>query len=273
MHVVGNDVTLRVDDKAAVFQDGRRDIHLHILAQEPAFHLVIAPAVLRVDGSQSLHQHLHAVGQLVDARQAPLVLLAHHHPLVLAQRVLAQPERHQCDAQRVEIDRRCYLHFTVDDVVVHLGSCIHRRPRLRGAVQPLVVLHQAGDAEVAQHHLLVLLVAEEEVAGFDVLVYDIVVMAIGQGGGSLQGYAAELVEVAVQVILCQRSALQVFHQLVVTVFPVDVGLSVVGYLDHHLHVEVLDDPHQLLLEGEVRVIHLQHPHALVAFYQEDLRLA
>ena len=108
---------------------------------------------------------------------------------------------------------------------------------------------------------------------FDVLVDDVVLMAVGQCGSTLQGYAAELVEVAVQVVLRQGSAPQVFHQLIVAVLAVDVGLAVVDNLHHHLEVEVLHDAQQGLLDDEVGIVDLQHHLALVALHQEHLCLA
>ena len=205
--------------------------------------------------------------------QSPLVLLAHHDALVLAQRILAQPERHQRDTQRVIVGGWGDLHLTVYYVVVHLRGSIDRRTSLRSAVQAFVTLHHAGNAEVAKYKFLMVLVAEEVVAGLDVLMNHIVVMAVGKCRSRLQGNTAELVEVAVKVVLAQRASAQILHQLVVAVLAVDIGLSVVGHLDNHLHVEVLDDAHQGLLDGEIRIIHLQHHLAFVAFYQEHLGLA
>ena len=137
----------------------------------------------------------------------------------------------------------------------------------------LVAVHHAGDAEVAQHQLLVLLVTEEKVARLDVLVDDVAVMAVGQGCGSLQGYTTELVEVAVKVVVVQRSSAQILHQLVVTALPVNICLAVVENLDYHLHAKALDDAQQGLLDGEVGVIDLQHHLPLLAGYQKDLGLS
>ena len=268
MNVVCHEVPLGVDDEAAVLQQRRRDVHLDVLAQEPAFHLVIPPSAGRIDGGEALYDHFYAFGQVVDARQTTLVLLAHHDTLVLTQRILTQPECHQGKTQRIEVYGSRYLHLAVDDVVIHLRSGIERGAGLCRAVQLFVVLHHAGDAEIAQHQFLVFLVAEEEVAGLDVLMNDIIVMAIGQGGSTLEGYTTELIDVAVQVIVGERSALQILHQLIVAVLAVHIGLAKVGHLDDHLEVEVLDNAQQRLLDVEVGIVNLQHPLPFLAFHQD-----
>ena len=273
MDVVCHEVPLGVNDETAVLQQRRRDVHLDVLAQEPAFHLVIPPSAGRIDGGEALYDHFYAFGQVVDARQTTLVLLAHHDTLVLTQRILTQPECHQGKTQRIEVYGSRYLHLAVDDVVIHLRSGIERGAGLCRAVQLFVVLHHAGDAEIAQHQFLVFLVAEEEVAGLDVLMNDIIVMAIGQGGSTLEGYTTELIDVAVQVIVGERSALQILHQLIVAVLAVHIGLAKVGHLDDHLEVEVLDNAQQRLLDVEVGIVNLQHPLPFLAFHQEHLRLA
>ena len=47
---------------------------------------------------------------------------------------------------------------------------------------------------------------------------------------------------------------------------------IVGHLDHHLQIEILDDAHQALLNGKVGVVHFQHTLTLVSFYQKHLSL-
>ena len=68
-------------------------------------------------------------------------------------------------------------------------------------MQATFILHDAGNTEVAEHNLLVRLVAEEVVARLDILVDDVVVVTVGQRCSTLQGDAAELVEVAVEVVV------------------------------------------------------------------------
>ena len=98
MDVVCYEVTFRINDKTAVFQEWRRDVYLDILAEEPALHLLIAPTVLGVDSRQTLDNHLHTVREFIHAGQTALILLTHHDALVLTQRILAQPKGHQRDA-------------------------------------------------------------------------------------------------------------------------------------------------------------------------------
>ena len=89
VQVVGHEVTLRVDDEALVAKGCRREVDLHFLALEPALHLVVGPTALDVDGGQSLHDALHALGKLTETGQPTLVLLLHHVALVRAHRGLA----------------------------------------------------------------------------------------------------------------------------------------------------------------------------------------
>ena len=46
-----------------------------------------------------------------------------------------------------------------------------------------------------------ILIPEEEIARLHILVDDIALMAVGQGGSTLEGDSAELVEVTIQVIV------------------------------------------------------------------------
>ena len=140
-------------------------------------------------------------------------------------------------------------------------------------MQTVFILNDAGDTKIAQHNLFMLYVAEKVVARLDILMDDVVVVTIGQCCSTLQGNAAELVEVAVEVVFSERTTTKVLHQFVVTILTVHIGFSVVGNLDDHLEVEVLDNTHQLLLDGEIWIVYFQHALALFAFYQEHLRLA
>ena len=56
-----------------------------------------------------------------------------------------------------------------------------------------------------------ILVTEKIVAGLDIFVDDIVVMAISQSSSSLKGNTTELHKIAVQVIFSQRTTTKVFH--------------------------------------------------------------
>ena len=271
--IVGYEVALGVHHEAMVFQQRRRDIYLDVLPLEPAFHLVISPTTAGVDGGQALNNHLHAVREFVDTRQTTFVLLAHHHTLVLAQRVLPKPQCHQRQAQRIVVCCRRYLHLSVNHVAIHLRSGIDRRSSLGGTVQPLVVLQETGDTEVTEHQFFVVLIAKQVVTRFDILVNDIVLVAIRQGCCSLQGNTAELSEVAVELIIRQTATLQILHEFVVAVLAFDVGLAVVGHVDQHFKAEILDDTHQFLFDDEVRIIDLQHPQAFHSFYEEHLRLS
>ena len=245
---------------------------MDILAQEPALHLVILPSAGRIDSCQTLHNHLHTVRQFVDAWQTTLVLLTHHDTLVLAQRILTQPKCHQRDTQRVEVGSWCNLHLAIDNVVVHLRRSIYWCTSLCGSMQTTFFFNDTGDTEVTQHNFLVRLIAEEVVARLDILMDNVVVMTVGQCCSTLQGYTAELVEVAVEVVVCQRTTAEILHEFVVAALTLHIGLTIVGNLDDHLQIEILDNAHQTLLDGEVGVIHFQHTLALVAFYQEHLSL-
>ena len=116
-------------------------------------------------------------------------------------------------------------------------------------------------------------IAEEEVRGLDVLMQDVVIMTVGEGSGSLQGYAAELVHVSVNVVVAQRSSGQILHELVVAVLAVDIGLSEIIELDYHLEAEGADDLQHLLVDVEVGVVHLQHERLLLVLDKENLCFA
>ena len=133
-----------------------------------------------------------------------------------------------------------------------------------------IAFEDTGNTKVAQHEFFVIRITEEEIAWFDVFVDDIVVMAVCQCCGSLQGYTAELIEITVQVIVVQRATTQIFHQLIVTVFPVDIGLTKIVNLDNHLHADILDNTHQGSLDGEVGIVYLQYSITLFTSYQKNL---
>ena len=105
-----------------------------------------------------------------------------------------------------------------------------------------------------------LLVAEEEVAGFDVLMQDIALVAIGQGGSSLQGDAAELVDVAVQPVFRQVASSQ-------------IGLTIVEDLDDHLKAAVIDHLEYLLMYIKVGIVYLQDIFLPIVLYEEHLCLS
>ena len=98
-------------------------------------------------------------------------------------------------------------------------------------------------------------------------------MTIGQGCCSLQGNTTELVYVAIQTILRQRTAAQIFHQLVITVFAFDVCLTVVVDPDNQLKAEVKDCLENLPVHIEVRIIDLQDKGLIIMFHQEHLSLS
>ena len=136
-----------------------------------------------------------------------------------------------------------------------------------------VLVQHTRDTEVSQHQFRMILVAEEEVAGFDILVKDIALMTIGQSGSTHQGDTAELVLVAVQTILRQCTTPQVFHQFIIAVFAVNVCLTEVVDSDDHFKTEVIDGLKDLLVHVEVRIVNLQHIVFPIMFHQEDLCLA
>ena len=136
-----------------------------------------------------------------------------------------------------------------------------------------VLVQHARDTEVSQHQFRMILVAEEEVTGLDILMQDIALMTIGQSGSTHQGDAAELVKIAIQTILRQRAAPQVFHQFIITVLAVNIGLTEVIDSDDHFKTEVIDGLKDLLVHVEVRIVNLQHIFFPVTFHQEDLCLS
>ena len=139
-------------------------------------------------------------------------------------------------------------------------------------MQLLVTVQDTGDTEIAQHQLLMFLITEEEIAGFDILMDDVTVVTIGQRSSCLKSYTAELVEVAIQIIVAERTTTQVFHQLIVTVLPVNIGLTVIQNLHDSLHAETLDNAHERLLDGEVGIVYLQHHLLPIALYLKHLCL-
>ena len=136
----------------------------------------------------------------------------------------------------------------------------------------LVTIQHTGDAKVAQYYLRMLLITEEEVAGFDILMDDIAVMTISKCGSSLQGNTAELIEVTIQIIVRKRTSSQILHQLIVTILTIYISLAIIVNLHDSLHAKTLDNPQQCLLDGEVRIIYLQHHLLLVALDQKNLCL-
>ena len=178
MNIVCNKILLGINNKTTIFQQRRRHVNFHILAQEPSFHLIITPTALRIDSCQTLDYHLHTVWQLVHSRQTSFIFLAHHDTLILAQRVFAQPERHQCDTQRIKVNGRSNFHLSINDVSVHLGSRKYRGTSLGSPVQTLLTFHNTGDTKIAQYNFLMVLIAKEKVTRFDILVDNIVVMAV-----------------------------------------------------------------------------------------------
>ena len=139
-------------------------------------------------------------------------------------------------------------------------------------MSPPILTQQSRDAKVAQHKFRMFLVAEEEIAGFDILVEDVTLVTIGQGCSTLKGYAAELVLVAIHAKLRQRATLQIFHQFVVTMFAVDIGFAEVVHPDNHLEAEIIDGLKNLLIDVEVGIINLQHISLPIMFHQEHLCL-
>ena len=83
-------------------------------------------------------------------------------------------------------------------------------------------------------------------------------MTVGQCCCSLQGYAAEQVDVAAEMEVAQRAALKILHQFVVAVLALDVGFAKVIDFDNHLEVERAYHQEQLLVDVEVGIVHLQH---------------
>ena len=66
-------------------------------------------------------------------------------------------------------------------------------------------------------------------------------MTIGQCRRCLKSQTAELAEVLSQSVLLQGAATKLFHQLVVAVLALDVGLAIVYQVDNHLEAEGVND--------------------------------
>ena len=101
----------------------------------------------------------------------------------------------------------------------------------------LVLVSQRRYAEVSQHELGVLAVAEEKVAGLDVLMYDFQVVAVFESSSSLECQSPEGIHIAVDLELVERAALKVFHKLIVTMHAIDIQFSEVVRPDNHLEVD------------------------------------
>ena len=225
-----------------------------------------------INSSESLYDHSDTLGQFVDARQSTFILLAHYDTLVLIERIFSQPKRHQGDAQRIKVYRRCDFHLTVYHVVIHFRRCIDWRTGLGGTMQLFVVFQHTRDTEVAQHQFLVIRVTEEIVARFNILVNHIVLMAVGQRCGTLQGNTPELIEISIQVIFVQRTSAQILHQFIVTILSVNIGFAKINNFDYHFHAEVLNNAHHRLIDSEVRIVNLQHFLTLMIGNEEYLCL-
>ena len=136
-----------------------------------------------------------------------------------------------------------------------------------------VLIQHARDTEVSKHQFCMLLVTEEEVTGFHILMQNTALVTIGQGCSSLQGDTAELVDVAIQMILRQRATAQIFHQLVITVFTVNICLAVVVNPDYQLKAKIIDCLENLPVNVEVRIIYLQNKGLIIMLHQEHLCLS
>ena len=116
-------------------------------------------------------------------------------------------------------------------------------------------------------------IAEEEVSGFYVLVYNVVVVAISQCRCRLQCNASELVQVAVQLVVVECSALQIFHQLIVAVHSLNINLAEIEDAYNHLKLDVCHHLHQLSLYGEIGIVYLQHEFLSLILHEKHLCLA
>ena len=270
--IVSHEILVRIHDETLVFQEGRRKVNLWAAALEPVFHLLITPAVGRIDNRQSLHNHSHPLRQFMDMGQTTFILLTHHHPFIGTHRRLAQPQGHQTDTKGVVVGGRSHLHHTVDHIRVHLWGRINRRTGLRGLVSLAILIQDTGDTEVSKYQFCMFLVPEEEVAGLDILMQNVTLMTISKGCRPLEGYTTELVHIPVQTIVSHRPAGEVFHQLVVPVLTVHIGLTEVIHLDNHLKVEVIDRLQDFPVDIEIRIVDLQHEVLSVALHQKHLCL-
>ena len=97
-------------------------------------------------------------------------------------------------------------------------------------------------------------------------------MTVGQCRSCLKCQSAEAVEVAVDPDILQRAALQVLHQLVVTVLTVLIGTSEVQQVNNHLKLERAYQLQQLLVDVEVGIVQFQYVLLSFTLYQVHLRL-
>ena len=116
------------------------------------------------------------------------------------------------------------------------------------------------------------LITEEEVAWFDILVQNSELMTVSQGCSTLKSYTTELVYIAFQIELGHRATLQVLHQLVVTVLTIHIGLTKVVHLYYHLKVEVQNRLQYLTVHIEIGIVHFQYIFLVVFLNQENLGL-
>ena len=72
------------------------------------------------------------------------------------------------------------------------------------------------------------------------------------------------------MIVIQGAALQVFHELVITVLSLNIGLTIVHHLHYHLHLHALHNLKQILLEHKAGVIDFQHEFTVSPFNKEHL---
>ena len=136
----------------------------------------------------------------------------------------------------------------------------------------LIVLHHCRNTEVSENKLCMLAVTEEEIAGLYVLMYNPKVMAVFEGSGSLQGYTAELVHVAIDLIFVESATLKVFHKFVVAIHSIHIHLSEVVGPDYHLEVDSRDEFHQLLLYLKLWIIYFEYELFLIFLDKEYLPL-
>ena len=272
MDIVSHQILVWVDDKALVLQEGRRHIDLRTTAKEPLLYLLITPAVIRIDNGQTLYNHPHTLGQFLHMGDTAFILLTHHDTLVRTHGRLTQPQGHQTDTERIIVGCRGHLHHTVNHVGVHLGSGIDGGTGLGGLMGLAILIENAGDAEIAKHQFCMLLVAEEEIRRFDILMQNITLVTVSQGSRTLQGDTTELVDVAVQMIFAHRTTTKVFHELIIAVLALYVGLTVIVDPHDHLEIEVVDCLEDLPVDIEIGIVDLQNEVLTITFNEKHLGL-
>ena len=101
------------------------------------------------------------------------------------------------------------------------------------------------------------LITEKEIAGFDVLMQNIIRMTIGQSSCCLQSQSTELVHIAIEFVILEGSTFQMFHQLIIAVLTIYVKFTIIQQVNNYLEIEIINRLKKFLVNIEIGVVNFQ----------------